>query len=151
MIYDVLSNAELYYSVHPGFRAAFEYLRNTDFSKLPTGRNEIDGERMFVMVNRDVGQGRDKRKLEFHRKYIDIQYVVEGLDEIGWRAESLCKELAVEYRESADVGFWGDRPVSYFNVAAGQFAIFYPADPHAPLSGKDSMLKPVVKVAVDWK
>lgn len=151
MIYDVLSNAELYYAVHPGFRAAFEYCRNTDFTKLPTGRNEIDGERMFVMVNRDSGQGREKRKLEFHRKYIDLQYVVEGSDEIGWRAESLCKELHTEYRESADVGFWGDPAVSYFNVEAGQFAIFYPADPHSPMSGHDRFLKPVVKIAVDWR
>ena len=43
------------------------------------------------------------------------------------------------------------RPVSYFNVEAGQFAIFYPADPHSPMSGHDRFLKPVVKIAVDWK
>jgi len=151
LIYDVLDNAELYYPVHPGFRAAFEFLRRTDFTQLPTGRNEIDGDRLFVMVNRDTGQGRDKRKLEFHRRYIDLQYVVEGVDEIGWRAESLCKQLDTPYNDKPDVGFYRDPPVSYFNVAAGQFAVFYPADPHAPLSGTVSMLKPVVKIAVDWK
>ena len=151
MIYDVLENAERYYAVHPGFRAAFEYCRTTDFSKLPTGRNEVDGERMFVVVNRDVGQGREKRKLEFHRKYIDLQYVVAGADEMGWRAESLCRELDTPYKDSADVGFWAERPLSYFNVAAGQFAVFYPADPHAPMSGHEPFVKPVVKIAVDWK
>lgn len=151
MIYDVLENAERYYPVHPGFRAAFEYLRKTDFTQLPSGRNEIDGERMFVVVNRDVGQGREQRKLEFHRKYIDLQYVVEGADEMGWRAGRLCRELAMPYGEQSDVGFWAERPISYFQVEAGQFAIFYPDDPHAPMSGHERFLKPVVKIAVDWK
>jgi biofilm protein TabA len=151
MIYDCLENADRYAAVHPGFARAFEYLRTTDFSKLESGRNEIDGERLFVMVNRDTGQGREKRKLEFHRKYIDIQYVVEGVDEIGWRALRHCRELDTEYSATPDVGFYRDPAESYFTVGPGEFAIFYPDDPHSPMSGRDKFLKPVVKVAVDWK
>jgi beta-galactosidase beta subunit len=70
---------------------------------------------------------------------------------MGWRAESLCRALDTPYQDGPDVGFWGDRPISYVNVQAGQFTIFYPADPHAPMSGHERFLKPVVKIAVDWK
>lgn len=151
MIYDCLENADRYSALHPGFAAAFEFLRKTDFTKLPTGKNEIDGERMFVMVGRDAGQGREKRKLEFHRQYIDIQCVMDGIDEIGWRSTVRCQHLDEEYDPKREVGFYRDLPESYVNVGVRQFVIFFPTDAHAPLSGKGEMLKPVVKVAVDWK
>lgn len=151
MIFDTLENAERYFAVHPGFRAAFEYLRKTDFSKLPTGRNEIDGERMFVMLNRDDAKGPEGRKLEYHRKYIDIQCVVGGADRQGWREISHCRESAMEYDPARDVGFYADKPETYVDVSVGEFTIYWPSDAHAPLSGHGPSIKPVMKLAVDWK
>jgi len=151
LIFDTLENADRYLNVHPGFRAAFDFLRSTDFTKLKTGRNEIDGDRMYVMVGRDAGRGREGRKLEFHRKYIDVQCVLDGIDEIGWRSTTRCQHIDLEYTPERDVGLFLDLPDTYFHVAVRQFAVFFPTDAHAPLSGKGDLLKPVVKVAVDWK
>ncbi len=151
MILDCLEKADLYARMHPGFAAAFQYLRSTDFSGLPQGRHEIDGERMFVMLGREPGQGREKRKLEFHQKYIDIQCTITGEDEIGWRSSARCTKLSDPYDPAREVGFYADRPESYFTLGPKQFVIFWPDDTHAPLSGRGEMVKAVVKVAVDWK
>ncbi|MCE9608375.1 MAG: YhcH/YjgK/YiaL family protein [Planctomycetia bacterium] len=151
MIFDRLENAELYTPLHPGFAPAFAYLRTADFTGLEQGRHEVDGERLFVMLGREPGQGRERRKLEFHERYIDIQCVLSGSDEIGWRSSENCRELDQPYDPKREVGFYKERPETYFTVGEREFAIFYPTDPHAPLSGSGPMLKAVMKVLIDWK
>ena len=34
------------------FRTAFEFLQNTDFSSLPVGKLDIDGEKVFATVQK---------------------------------------------------------------------------------------------------
>ena len=48
MILDRLDNAQRYEAIHPGFRAAFEFLKRSDSANLPDGRHEIDGDRVSV-------------------------------------------------------------------------------------------------------
>ena len=36
-------------------------------------------------------------------------------------------------------------------MSAGEFTIYWPSDAHAPLSGFGPSIKPVMKLAVDWK
>ena len=148
MILDTLAAAERYDSLHPGFRAAFDYLRSISppFAK---GRNEIDGERLFAIVARNDGRGRDAAKLEVHRRYIDIQYCATGHDVIGWRPLGECSHAEGPFDEIRDIQFFADRPLTWVDVQAGTFAIFYPDDAHAPLAGEGEVLKVVVKVAVD--
>jgi beta-galactosidase beta subunit len=46
------------------------------------------------------------------------------------------------------VGFFYDRPTTWLTLSAGQFAVFFPEDAHAPLAGQGGVHKAVVKVAV---
>ena len=41
MILDSLQNAEKYESLHPAFKEAFEYIKNTDFTKIEPGIIEL--------------------------------------------------------------------------------------------------------------
>ena len=151
MILDTIENAGRYLPLHPGFNAAFEYLKHTDFGPLGAGRHEIDGDRLFVMVNRAKGRGRGGVKLESHRKYIDIQYTIVGTDEIGWKPTPDCDEIAVAFDPQKDVGFFADQPQAWVAVPPTRFTIFYPEDAHAPMGAECELLKAVMKVAVDWK
>ena len=149
MIVDHLSAAERYFSVHPGFRTAFEFLRRLG-PDVPVGRHVLDGERLFVLVSRDQGRGREKSLLESHRRYIDIQYVVEHTELIGWLPTSRCERIATPYAVDKDIGFFYERPQTWLEVPAGYFAVFFPADSHAPLATTGPVVKAVAKVAVDW-
>jgi YhcH/YjgK/YiaL family protein len=153
MILDQLENAERYFPMHAGFRAAFEYLRATDFSGLSAGRHEVDGERLFLVMNRTQGRGRAASKLEAHRRYIDIQYTLEGPEEIGWRPTGTCAMVETPYHEQNDYAFFTDPSEAWVTVAAGRFAMFYPGDAHAPLAAppERALVKAVMKVAVDWR
>ncbi|MFN0052528.1 MAG: YhcH/YjgK/YiaL family protein [Planctomycetales bacterium] len=153
MILDRLDNAQRYALLHPGFQQAFAYLKQTDFQGMQPGRHDLDGTRLYVMLNQGDGRGRDGVKLEAHRKYIDIQYTVIGAEEIGWQPLAACSQVDTPFDPKADFGLFADRPTAWVAVPPGTFTIFFPEDAHAPMAALvgSPLLKAVIKVAVDWQ
>ena len=150
MILDRLEQADRYAGLHPGFARAFEFLAGADLGHMEAGKHEIDGQRLFVIISHDPGRGRQAVKLEAHRNYIDIQYVVRGVDEMGYRPLGDCSKVDTPYDAQRDVGFFADPAEAWISVAAGRFVVFWPDDAHAPLAGQGELVKAVVKIAVAW-
>lgn len=148
MILDDLSQAHRYLPLHAGFRLGFEFLARADLATLASGRHELDGDRVFALINRDPGRGHAGARLEAHRKYIDIQFLVDGCEEIGWRPLAECRELTDPYSEERDIMFFADQPSTWIELPRGKFMIFYPQDAHAPLAASGDNIKAVIKVAV---
>ena len=151
MILDQLSAADKYTGMHPGFAAAFEYLRTAKLTDLSAGRHEVDGDRMYVVINRAAGKGRTGATFEVHRRYIDIQFGISGTDEIAWRALADCTQPKAAFDVGDDYCLFSDAAETWLVVHPGSFAIFFPDDVHAPLGGQGDLVKAVMKVAVDWK
>jgi YhcH/YjgK/YiaL family protein len=148
MILDSLDNASRYRDLHPAFGRAFDYLLRTDLSAAATGRHDIDGDRMFVLVQEHEGTGPDTTKLEAHKAYIDIQLTISGQEEIGWMPAARCRQPEDEFDAARDIIFYRDRPMTSLVVPPRQFAVFFPEDAHAPLGGRGAVKKAVLKVAV---
>jgi len=151
MILDRLENAERYFPLHAGFARACDYLRRTDFTKMTPGKHEVDGERLYAMLNKGAGRGREGARLEAHRRYIDIQYTIVGPDEIGWSPLTVCRQIHTPFDAEKDFGLFADQPQAWIAVPAGSFAIFFPDDAHAPMGAAADcqLLKAVMKIAVD--
>ncbi len=149
MIVDRLANAEEYYDMHPAFERAFAFLRRGDLAELPDGRHDIDGDRLFCLMSHSPARRRAEAPLEAHRRYIDIQYVIRGTDEMGWKPTATCSISAVSYDPEKDIEFFKDAPERCTPVRAGSFAIFFPRDAHAPLAGAGQIHKAVLKIAVE--
>src|SRR5450759_5754007 len=133
MILDTIANIDRYSALHPLFPSAFEYIRNTDLRTLAPGHYSIDGEQLFAIVEAVAGRSRDEAQLECHRKYIDIQLVLEGVDEMGWKAISGCREPVDDYSAERDIQFFRDAPASWIATPHGAFCIFLPEAEHEPL------------------
>jgi beta-galactosidase beta subunit len=106
MILDRLENADRYAGLLPGLRQAFDFLRRQGpegLAALTVGRCEIDGDRVFAIVARDIGRGHAASPLEAHRRYADVQYVLAGADEMGWRSLSECRSECRSERPFAPV------------------------------------------------
>jgi len=148
MILDKLKNSERYNDLHPSFFEVFNFLKTKDLKSLPVGRHEIDGDTLFVSVSKSLGRKKNDAELEIHRNYIDIQFVLSGNDEMGWKSLYDCEKPSTEYNLEKDIQFYQDEPVSWINVAGGSFAIFFPEDAHLPLISDELIHKIVVKIKV---
>jgi len=149
IIINKLQHAERYFNMHPAFEKAFAFLRQDGLAELAADRYEIDGEKLFCMISKGPGRSRSEAKLEAHRKYIDIQYVIAGADEMGWKPTADCKVIDTDYDAEKDIMFFKDSPDSWTPVPAGSFVIFFPQDAHAPLVGGGEIHKAVLKIAVE--
>ncbi len=149
MIADSFSQQHRYVSLHRRFAEAFSFLESTDLAALPDGKHVIDGEQLFASVIRKPGISRDDAVLEIHRRYIDIQYLVSGKEEIGWKMLARCSAPKGEYDPDREIRFFQDHPSMWLHLDPGMFAVFFPADAHAPMVGRGPLHKVVVKVALE--
>lgn len=149
MTVDRLEHAEAYLPLHPAFARAFAFLRQEKLARLPLGRHDIDEDRVFAVISREPGRPRSEVKLESHKKYIDIQYIIDGAEEMGWKPTDACHDIAIAYQADADIQFFNDKPATWTAVLPGSFAIFFPQDAHAPLVSDGEIHKVVLKIAVD--
>jgi YhcH/YjgK/YiaL family protein len=148
MILDTLARSDRYSSLHPLFARAFDFLRSTDLLALAPGMHTIQGEQLFAIVEDCAGRTRAEAKLECHRRYIDIQLVLEGVDEMGWKPLAECADPATDYDDARDIHFFNDAPASWIATPPGSFCLFFPDDAHAPLVSAGMVRKVVVKIAV---
>lgn len=149
MILDQLSQCHRYASAMPGFAKAFEFLRTVDASCAP-GRYELEGDRLYASVQRYTTKPVEQGALESHRKYTDIQFVVTGRETILWAPLAALTVVTQPYSVEKDIAFYGSVPgTTPVRLGAGQFAVFFPEDGHAPSlqwDGPEEVLKVVVKV-----
>jgi len=151
MVLDTIQNAERSYSLHPGFKPAFEYLKTVNLDTIEKGRYEIDGARLFMVVDRGEGKGKDNARFEAHQRYIDIQCTISGDDLIGWKNIKECAGEGLGYNPEKDIEFFASQSKVWTPVPAGSFGIYFPEDVHAPKGATGRLFKIILKVAVDWK
>ncbi len=148
MILATLSLSSRYAPLHPLFPRAFEFIHNTDMLTLAPGIHPIVGDELFAIVESLAGRSRADAQLECHRKYIDIQLVLEGTDEMGWKALADCHNPVSDYSVEKDIQFFHDAPATWIATPPGAFCIFFPDDAHAPLVSTGNIRKVIFKIAV---
>ena len=84
MIIDRIENANLYKNIGERISKSFDYIKTTNLKNLPAGKYPIDGENIFALVSEYKTKLESEGKLEAHKKYIDVQYVLNGEELIGY-------------------------------------------------------------------
>jgi YhcH/YjgK/YiaL family protein len=137
----------------PAMKKAVDFLKAARGKELADGRVDIDGDRVYALVQSYDTISTDQPKFEGHRKYIDVQCVMSGEEVIGW-AMIENATATTPYSEEKDV-WLGTVPADRMTpvrLSAAQAAVLYPSDAHAPrlAAKKPSFVKKiVVKVAVE--
>jgi biofilm protein TabA len=130
-----------------------EYLQRTDFSRTEIGKYEIEGSQIFALVQEQQSGPKSDRRPEAHIKYIDIQYVIEGNDVIGFGLPDLANEITEDLLTEKDCVFYKNiKAETDLVLTPGMYAIFFPEEVHRPNCqyGKSGKLrKVVIKVAAD--
>ena len=150
MILDRLSNAGHYRLLSPALWRGLEFLSSRPLAELELGRHDLDGDRLFALVQEYTTKLPSECQYEAHRKYCDIQTIASGTERIGWAHLAQMQESVV-YSTERDVGFFAGQG-DLFTLTPGAFAVFFPHDVHMPgVQGAAPAVvkKIVVKVALD--
>lgn len=149
MIVDMIENADLYRGLPRRLVTALEFLKKTDLKSLPVGRQELEGSKLYVLVQEYPSKPMDKCVWEAHKLYHDVQYVVSGVERMGYGTIKHMN-LVKPYDSAKDAAFYsGDG--NFVTMQPGMFMILAPQDVHMPglMAGASvPMRKIVIKVAV---
>ena len=152
MIVDRLSFAKNYYGLGERIKTAFQYLETHDFSSMKKGEYPIRGKELYLIIARYLPRNKETALWEAHRKYIDIQYIVQGGDVMGYTP---LDRVTVTQAYDAEIdALLGTGEGDFLNTSPGMFYLFDIQDAHMPglagnLPGNTEVIKAVVKVAVD--
>ena len=148
MILDTLENYQLYNPINERIAQGFDFLRTTDLDSLPSGKHDIEGDTIFALVQEYNTKPSDECKLESHKKYIDIQYVIRGEEMMGITTQN--NQKIIEVNEEKDYTFY-EGNTSLVLVSKGMFTIFFPDDLHQPCVQTETISevkKVVIKVLI---
>ncbi len=149
MVYDSLSNIELYRGLAADIYEGLKFLKNAD-ANIANGVYQINP-RVKAVVSEYETKKKNEYGYEAHKKYIDIQCTLKGLEEIAYLpVDSLIETIS--YNEEIDAAFYiEDAQPLKMTIGDGFFAIFFPQDGHMPqlrVGEPQNVKKVVVKVKI---
>lgn len=152
MIRAMLKDAERYYAMGEGIRIAVSYIRNNDLLSLAPGKYEIDGDRVFALIQEPVTQPPHIAPFENHKRHADLQVTLRGTEYVGYcPIDKLTPRGA--YNHETDVQLYdGDSDVLMHCATGKSFALFFPEDGHQPyvtLEEPEPIKKVVIRIRLD--
>ena len=128
MIYGSIHHERTYAFLPPRIQQALDFARTHDLGALPTGRNEIDGDALYVNIAHYTTGPCEEKIWEAHRSYIDIHVLAEGTERID--VSPIERMQMGAYEEDKDfVPAEGDVTSSTI-MRLGDFLICFPEDVH---------------------
>ncbi|MBU5478646.1 YhcH/YjgK/YiaL family protein [Eubacterium sp. MSJ-13] len=132
MIIDNVKNINMYEVVVPGISEAIIKIRSIE--KLEDGLYEL--ENGYFMVQSGETKSIYEGTFESHRKYIDVQILLEGCEELAWNDIRELREV-VPYDKAKDAVRWDGEKEHHILISEGMFYIMFPNDGHKAISHMD--------------
>ncbi|HDR1022528.1 TPA: YhcH/YjgK/YiaL family protein [Pasteurella multocida] len=130
-----------------------EYLKTLDLNGLEIGRHDITDQIYMNVMSFDTTAA-DSKQAEMHRKYVDVQLLISGAENIEY---SVVYPNLADYTEYNDQDDYQLTPEiahkSTLTLKPNMFAVFLPYEPHKPGCNVDGQVvnlkKLVVKVPIE--
>lgn len=110
---------------------AIEYLSKQDLANMPAGKYPVN-DNFYYMVQEYTSRAEADCHLESHQKYVDIQWLISGVEAIDCAAvEGL--EVDKEYNPEKDIAFWKE-PANMMRcvLTPGSYVVLLPENAHKP-------------------
>ena len=153
MIFDSIKNSALYEKISPNLKLALDYMQENDLNQMEPGRYPVaDGKVLAIIKKGYSTKDAAQAKWESHRRDIDIQYLLEGEEVIGWAPADALEPSAPYDGDSDKILYRNDGKGFSTHLTAGDFLILFPDDAHATClhPGRPCVCnKAVIKVAIE--
>lgn len=135
MIYSHIDAREVPNLYPKQIQKAIDYCRRMQSADWKEGRFLLEGDRLIAQVF-SRGTGPKEEKLpEVHRRYVEVQYMAEGEEYIGYYPDCGDNQVREDLLEEKDTLYYEENPgVSeiMLPMKQGCYAIFFPEDVHRP-------------------
>lgn len=128
---------------------AINYCKSNKLSEFEIGKYDIQ-EGIHIIIDEYYTKNYENVKFESHKKYVDIQYMINGVEKI-FVGSSDQFDIETEYSEETDVILYKDSTVDYKIIKNDEYIILRDKDVHKPSVYIDESLyvkKAVVKVSI---
>lgn len=131
MILDSVENIENYKNSSKDFYEGITFIKNAT-PEIPLGTVKIN-ENTTAFITEYFTKEHFEPGFEIHRKFIDIQYPIKGLELIKWAPKNVLK-IKNKYDDKKDVEYYQDHKNLAQPIVVGNkiFTIMFPEDGHAP-------------------
>lgn len=147
MIYTKLAELERYKGISAPMDTAIDFLKDADLTKLQMGRNDVDGDNVYINRFNYTTMPEKEAAWEGHKLYADIHVVLDGEEKIGVTDASSLKAGA--YDEAGDFIPYEGPVDSWVTMRPGDILVVFPEDVHmvkVQLNGASDVKKAVFKV-----
>lgn len=138
-------------AAYPGaIQEVLGWIAGHDVAHMEAGTYEIQGQDLYVMIQDFSTRPVQDCSPERHNDYLDIQYVVSGVERMGY-APYTGAEAVLSDPEGKDITFYQDlERENFVDVGPGAYCIFFSNDIHRPGCAA-GLPGPVRKVVVKMK
>lgn len=130
-------------------QTALEWLTNHDLANMEEGTYELQGRDIYVNIQDIVTKPIEECFPERHINYLDIQYVVSGVERMGY-APYTGRETVQWDMQDKDIIIYKDLDHETFvDVVPGSYCIFFSDSIHRPccaVGSPGSVRKAVAKI-----
>jgi biofilm protein TabA len=153
MIVGLLSDVAAQKSILPAAVVrALEALQKLDLAAQEPGRYELEGDKLFYMIQDVMLRSLDESRAEAHHKYADIQIPLTACERYGFSLPQADLAASEDLLDEKDLAFY-PTPAneSFMDIEPGGFAVFMPRELHRPclaIKEKSLIRKAVVKIHV---
>ena len=128
MIYAEMSDLSKYLGIHKNLDTAIRFLETCDLKTLAAGRNEVDGDNVFINRFGYETMPEEEAFFEAHEDYADIHLILSGEEKIGVSDPRFLKEFDRNPAEDF-IGYHG--PVeNYSHMTTDKFLVAFPGEAH---------------------
>ena len=116
---------------------------------LADGRYDLDGDDLFALVQRYTTKTYAQGRMEAHRVYADVQYIMTGCERIFYGPADESVAVTEDRTPESDLVFYVNQPDNgCTTLDAGMFAIYLPLERHMPCiepaDGQPSQIEKIV-------
>lgn len=149
MIFSSINSLEHSNQYPTTIRTALKWIRDHDIAHMDTGTYELQGRDIYINIQDITTQPAELCYAERHNDYLDIQYVVSGVERMGHVPYTGRESVLKEILDRDTVLYQNMEHENFVNVPAGSYCIFFSDDIHRPgcaADGPSKVRKAVVKI-----
>ncbi|PJG84675.1 N-acetylneuraminate anomerase [Conservatibacter flavescens] len=132
-----------------------EQLNTMNLDDLTVGRHDLTAD-IYMNVQTLTTEAAEKRKSEFHRKYIDVQVLISGKESLDYSLAFPDDKDYTPYNSDDDYQLTLTHDLAHKNtltLSPKQFVVFLPYEVHKPCCNVEGetyeIKKLVVKIPID--